>query len=103
MESSLKLRTDLKNDIMDNLNQLSKSFEKYYPVDEEIAKENWIRDPFAAKDLPTHLDIKEKSELIELITDPALQNFYMKEELADFCSVVNRLELLMTFLNRLDF
>ena len=44
----------------------------------------WTRDPFAAKDLPAHLDLKEKSELIQLITDPAFQNFYMKEELADF-------------------
>ena len=51
MESSLKLRTNLKNDIKDHLTQLSKSFE-------EIAKEDWIRDPFAAKDLPAHLDLK---------------------------------------------
>ena len=29
---------------------------------------------FATKDLPAHLDLKEKSELIELITDLSLQN-----------------------------
>ena len=34
--------------------------------------------------MPAHLDLKEKSEIIELITDPSLQNFFMKEELSDF-------------------
>ena len=40
---------------IDHLTELSKSFDKYYPNDEEIAKEDWIRDPFAAKDLPENL------------------------------------------------
>ena len=35
---------------------LLKNFDKYYPIDEEIAKEDLIRDSFAAKDLTEHLN-----------------------------------------------
>jgi hypothetical protein len=84
VENNSKLNTDIKKSIRDHLTELSKNFDKYYPNDESITNEDWIRDPFAAKDLPDHLNFKEKSELIELVTDTSLQSLYKKEELADF-------------------
>ena len=80
VENNSKLNTDIKKSIKEHLTELSKNFDKYYPNDESITNEDWIRDPFAAKDLPDHLNFKEKSELIDLVTDTSLQSLYKKEE-----------------------
>jgi hypothetical protein len=65
------------------LTELSKSFDKYYPNDEDIMKIGFeIR--LQPKELPQHLNFKEKSELIDLVTDTSLHILYKKEMLADF-------------------
>ena len=63
---------------------LKESFNKYCPPNLDIAREDWIRDPFLVRDLPAHLDHKEKGELIDLVIDTLLQNTFLKEEHADF-------------------
>ena len=84
-ESNSKMDdTDFKKDIEVHLNSLIDNFDKYYPENEEIVKDDWIRDPFFARDLPAHFDHKENEELIDLVTDVSLQANFMKEELADF-------------------
>ena len=60
-ESNSKLNdTELKNDIQEHLVALIESFDKYFPQKSEMLQEDWIRDPFLQKDLPAHLDQKEK-------------------------------------------
>jgi zinc finger BED domain-containing protein 5/7/8/9 len=76
--------TEFKKDVKVHLDGLIVSFDKYYPKNIEIIKEDWIRDPFLARDLPAHFDHKENEELIDLVTDSSLQATFMKEELADF-------------------
>ena len=66
------------------MDSLIDNFDKYYPKNEQIVKDDWIRDPFLARDLPAHFDHKENEELIDLVTDVSLQATFMKEELADF-------------------
>ena len=60
------------------------SFAKYYPKNTKIFKEDLIRDPFLARDLPAIFDHKENEELIDLVTDVSLQATFVKEELAEF-------------------
>ena len=84
-ESNAKMdNTEFKKDVKVHLDDLIVSFDKYYPKNTEIIKEDWIRDPFLARDLPAHFDHKENEELIDLVTDASLQATFMKEELADF-------------------
>ena len=84
-ESNAKMDdTEFKKDVKVHLDGLIVSFDKYYPKNIEIIKEDWIRDPFLARDLPAHFDHKENEELIDLVTDSSLQATFMKEELADF-------------------
>jgi hypothetical protein len=45
-----------KKDISVHLAGLKESFEKCYPKKFEKAKEDWIRDPFLARELPAHFD-----------------------------------------------
>ena len=71
------------------MDSLIDNFDKYYPKNEQIVKDDWIRDPFLARDLPAHFDHKENEELIDLITDVSLQATFMKEELADFRGTQN--------------
>ena len=84
-ESHSKMNeTDFKKDIKVHLAGLIESFEKYYPKELEKVKEDWIRDPFLARELPAHFDHREKEELIDMVTDTSLQVSFIKEELADF-------------------
>ena len=84
-ESHSKMNeTDFKKDINVHLAGLKESFEKCYPKKFEKAKEDWIRDPFLARELPAHFDHREKEELIDMVTDTSLQDSFIKEELADF-------------------
>jgi zinc finger BED domain-containing protein 5/7/8/9 len=84
-ESHSKMnKTDFKKDIKVHLAVLIESFEKYYPKKLEKAKEDWIRDPFLARELPAHFDHREKEELIDMVTDTLLQDSFIKEELVDF-------------------
>ena len=60
------------------MDSLIDNFDKYYPKNEQIVKDDWIRDPFLARDLPAHFDHKENEELIDLITDVSLQATFTK-------------------------
>ena len=68
IESKTKFNdTEFKKDIKDHLAGLFDSFNKYYPPNLDISREDWIRDPFLARDLPAHL-----GELIDLFIDNSL-------------------------------
>ena len=54
--------TEFIKDVKVHLDGLIVSFDKYYPKNTEIIKEDQIRDPFLARDLPTHFDHKENEE-----------------------------------------
>ena len=64
--------------ILSRLDSLIDNFDKYYPKNEQIVKDDWIRDPFLARDLPAHFDHKENEELIDLVTDVSLQATFMR-------------------------
>ena len=46
------------------MDSLIDNFDKYYPKNEQIVKDDWIRDPFLARDLPAYFDHKENEEFL---------------------------------------
>ena len=49
-----------------HLDEIIASFDKYLPKKTEIVKEDRIRHPLLASELPVHFDYKEKEDLIGL-------------------------------------
>ena len=73
--------------IKKHLAELIKSFKEYFPSNDDIKKEDWMRNPFNIDhvNLPFHLSAAEKIQLIDLLTDKTLEDIFKKEDMSFGC------------------
>ncbi len=69
-----------------HLTELYNNFSEYFPDDDQVKQEDWIRNPFilTVDKIPENFTNQEKSELIGLICDKYSQDVYNNEELINF-------------------